>query len=352
MASSYRTGSQPVTQPINLILDFDGTLTMKDTMHLVAEAGYTRQKELRSIPQPRPWKEIVDAYMADFRKHSEEYTPTSTGRTAPEDEAAWLNSLQSIEKASIARAVEAGVFDKVRSTDMAKAAKAAIDKDRLHLRNGWVQLFDHVWHRNRQTCSANAVPVSLNILSVNWSTSWVAHVILASAGHDPENVPWLDNLAIHANELPSIIEDMYRSQYPSKVLSNNPLQQQAREIRTSGDKLHVLKSILSAAVFHQHNGTEPISSLSIYIGDTATDLECLMAADVGICIRDDPLGSGQKDLADTCSRLGIEVHHVHDYTVASFVEHQKQSWVLLWAKDFHEIKQCLTSGDRVDGDPP
>jgi hypothetical protein len=63
-------------------------------------------------------------------------------------------------------------------------------------------------------------------------------------------------------------------------------------IRTGADKLREMKLVLGDS-----------QSITVYIGDSNTDLPCLLHADIGIII-----GSG-KSLIETCHRVGIVVEH-------------------------------------------
>jgi len=66
-------------------------------------------------------------------------------------------------------------------------------------------------------------------------------------------------------------------------------------ICTGQDKLREMKNILEKKSF-----SEPI--VTVYVGDSNTDLPCLLHADIGIII-----GDG-KSLIETCNRIGIEIH--------------------------------------------
>jgi phosphoserine phosphatase len=65
-------------------------------------------------------------------------------------------------------------------------------------------------------------------------------------------------------------------------------------ICTGHDKLREMKTVL------QHNSSSE-SIVTAYIGDSNTDLPCLLYADIGIII-----GDG-KSVIETCNRVGITV---------------------------------------------
>ncbi|KAK5330653.1 hypothetical protein LTR70_000483 [Exophiala xenobiotica] len=331
-----RTSERPY---INLVLDFDGTLTRKDTMDVLAGAGYARQRKARRDPPPRPWNEVVDAYISDFKAHTDAYLPhlPATGdSTTYEQEKAWLNSLRPIEIASIERAIKAGVFDQLSAADMAVAADKALDSGQVQLRNGWTELFSLVEQHNAKFSVTDVPNPLVQVVSVNWSACFVRQVLHACIQHAPEvedrfKSLWSSHIAVYANELPSIARDDVQM---GQAVQSRAERQHLQGIRTSGDKVSMFMSI-------RDNMQYGMNTTSIYVGDSSTDLECLLAADAGICIRDEPMGSGQKDLAATCERLGIEVVHVGDKHISSTFTTMGQRHGLLWARDFSEINEWL-----------
>ena len=70
----------------------------------------------------------------------------------------------------------------------------------------------------------------------------------------------------------------------------------------------------------------------VYIGDSWTDFECLLAADLGICTHDDPPTSTQRKLMDSFQRVGVHCPHMQDLKEAD-------DWGVVWAEDFTEILQ-------------
>ena len=95
-------------------------------------------------------------------------------------------------------------------------------------------------------------------------------------------------------------------------------------IRTSFDKL-------------QHLKHEP-GSITIYIGDSATDFDCLLAADIGICIHDEPMGSSQRALAETLARFKLNVVHVAEMQRLEDLTTPR----LLWASNLGEVDAFLS----------
>jgi thiamine phosphate phosphatase / amino-HMP aminohydrolase len=66
-------------------------------------------------------------------------------------------------------------------------------------------------------------------------------------------------------------------------------------ICTGHDKLREMKTVLEKKPSSE-------SVVTVYVGDSNTDLPCLLHADIGIII-----GEG-KSVIETCNRVGIKVH--------------------------------------------
>lgn len=344
-AEASRPG-RSMNQPILLLLDFDGTLSHRDTMHLVAEVGYSHQQAEQRVPQPRPWTEIVDAYLADFRAHSTAYQPVTSQRTSLDQEAAWLNSLRPVEEASFQRAVNAGVFDNVTRSEMEEGGRQALRTGQVELRNGFDQLLANVQRHNSRFPHRQ---LPFRVLSVNWSAAFITGVLhQASEQQSAAGQITLDDHTVYANEIPSINDEA-----PLLSKSSHAPPTGRTPIRTSGDKLAVLQTLRQSARSSSNDDDDDITL--VYVGDSSTDLECLLAADVGICIRDGTgagSSSSQKDFADLCQRIGIDVFPL---TVAGAkrppVPPETRNKPLWSAKDLDEISQWLLL-DQLRNTPP
>ena len=299
-------------------------------MHILAQAGYARQRRMQQDPQPQPWADIVHAYMSDYKAHTYAYLPRGTNRTTVAQEIAWLNSLRPIENASIERAVQAGIFDQLRADDITLAVDEALENGDLQFRDGLVHILSTVEQHNA-ILPANSKPVhAIQVISVNWSACFVRQALSGCIRRTPDmedqtKSRWIEDLSVYANEIPSLQRPDSQTEGPG---TPNPMRHQRGGIRTSGDKVSVLNSI------RDRTPAGP-NAMFIYVGDSSTDLECLLAADVGICIRDEPIGSGQKELAATFKRLGIEVLHVQDNRASA----SAYACRMFWARDFGEIRE-------------
>jgi len=252
--------------------------------------------------------------MRDYETHISSYVPAAAARTTISAEAAWLKSLKTIEQASADRAVSAGIWNGVTKSEVQAAAKQAIVGGEVKLRRGWIELVQQVTKHE----GAN-----VEVVSVNWSRWWIRCIL--SAGWSDENnkgAKGIDEVAIYSNELPSIVQDLSNTKASSVPGVDMVL-------RTSGDKLQQLRRPTSP-----ENHDKPFT---IYVGDSATDLECLAEADLGVCIRDEKMGSSQKELAQILARLSITVQRITD--LPKYSSHEKPC--IVWARDFAEIDEYL-----------
>jgi thiamine phosphate phosphatase / amino-HMP aminohydrolase len=261
------------TKRLRIILDWDGTVTKHDTLHIVAAIGYERNQHLNLTP----WDQIVQAYILDYTQHEESYRPARLDRKTIAQESAWLASLTDVEVRSVKRARDTGIFTGVTDDDICMGAEHAIRSNKIQLRDGWKDIFAMAGHPGNDM--ANPSPVS--IISVNWSGTFIRACLSAALGDSPPTKGTADSIPISSNHL---------QPDPSGGDSEDP------GIRTSADKLDAFQKLCDS-------GSGPV----FYVGDSPTDFDCLVAADVGFCVRDEPMGSGQAELKESLERVGVQV---------------------------------------------
>jgi len=397
--------------PYHLILDWDGTITYKDSLHLLPEAACAAKK----LDYSKVWPPLVDAYLSDYTEHKKNYQPPANERRTLAEEFSWLRSLQAIEGRSAARVEGSGIFDGVTRAQLSQQASAAVDSGTLALRRGFFPVaLPH----------AIEAGARVSIVSVHWSrhliraalqrhgelqcreedeageagTHSAASLVVVKAvgqhgqhgqqeeehGLEPgqhhqrqplrldswpgsvaggpesralmqQALQWIGRVKIEANELPSVeLEGV-----PTRGVGVGLGKDRGKGIRTSTDKLAAMNALLA------DDGADT-DTVVVYVGDSPTDLECLIAANIGICVRDEPLTSAQHDLAEALRRLGVQTHHVselrerpwaarppekaaqllqgHDRQVSRMTEPRYEyDRGLWWARDFVEITQALKS---------
>lgn len=279
-------------KPILLFLDWDSTLTTTSTIPLLLSLSpYS--------PSTTP-SELSALYASSFAAHSSSYAPTTSSRTTLTEEITYLDNLRDVERASIERCEQAGVWRGVTRQIIEDAAEKAIREGSVALREGAEMLIEEVLKRRGRVV----------VLSVGWSGRFICGCIRTAFGKKAETVE------VRANE---IEEDGKLSRY---------FRAEEGGIWTCGDKARMLKEVVQEA--------EEVKT--VYVGDSVTDLQCLTSVDVGICMWDDSDGSEQRELRRTLERLGVECRWIKNSKASQkrngVAEEQTGLW---WAHDFHEI---------------
>ena len=334
-------------RPIYLALDFDLTLTSTDTLSTLARIAYIHPNP--SIP---PWTHFTSAYMRDLQNHAPPHElPPNPSPPLPTSNATLASiihhqrSLRPVEAASLKRIRDSRIFEPVRPKELRQHAANAIEKGELSFRDGWYELVHAVKERNASH-STRALAVddkstskpssSVEIISVNFSREWICACLFADLRvREVEESSTLEDIAVYANEVVDAPETRYETVSDPIALK---LRGEQLQIHTSDDKLVRFRESRAefAALFRQ-SSHEP---LSVFLGDSATDIECLLDADVGICMRDEPMRSGQRELKDALKSAGVEVLRIGDCEYGSR-QVKGKGRVLLWARDFLEVVKWL-----------
>jgi 2-hydroxy-3-keto-5-methylthiopentenyl-1-phosphate phosphatase len=293
-------------QPIHWILDWDGTITKKDTLDSLVSIAATAKP---NFPTREHWTRVSQAYVDDYSKTLEQLSPDGSLPTTIGAEKRLLGKLRDVEQRSLDRVSSSGIFAGLTGQTINTGAHQAIASHQVELRNGSSSFFQHVQ-------SQGSDPV---ILSVNWSRHFIQSCLFAASISLPHS-------CIHSNEL-----DQIDSGNPSNghIVSTDPSED---VIISSGDKLRALEHMRTSHSNTRSSETPPI----VYVGDSWTDIECLLAADLGICVRDEPAGSSQKKLIEALDRLGVECPRLRDWK-------NTNKGGIVWARDFCEIKDWVDS---------
>lgn len=284
---------------MNLFLDWDGTITTTDTLSIVASSGY-RENSIQNLP---PWLYFSEAYHSDYEIHAGKHKPAEEAAISLDQFFAWQESLVEVERASVERVERAGVFAHVREREVDEAARRAVDSETVVFRPGLGTLLDFIRTRGGH----------ITIVSVNWSRRFIYSCLQSTTQlqHHQKH----GDFTIRANEI----------EFGSSAKLSRAFEKEDRGIWTAGDKARVMREELEARPEHRP---------SIYVGDSSSDLQCLLLADLGICIRDDKAGCEQRSLQESLRGLEITCRWIGSYQSARDNGRGKHLW---WARDFHEI---------------
>ncbi|KAI9870045.1 MAG: hypothetical protein M1830_004754 [Pleopsidium flavum] len=356
--SSLTSPSPPIHL---LLLDWDSTLTTHDTLFLVAGIGYTHSK---NNPLP-PWTDISEAYISDYKRHEENYRPRREERKTLDQELRWLESLRGVERSSVERVERAGIFKGVKGCDVESVTHDAVVRRRVNLRPGWASLLNLVEEGGGRSA----------VVSVNWSARFVRACL--ECGCELEKIRekrerWrgaATGIRVVANEIEGLDTVDGGGGSLSRYFGDEG------GIWTAGDKGRAVRQLVRENVFSGEGEGDKERGWSIdglrvesfafdsedkvvdtpearvnryaqtiYVGDSVTDLECLMLVDVGICIRDEPLGSGQGTLKEVLERISVDCMWIGEmnnppWSCSDLIARSNGTkHVLWWARDFEEIR--------------
>ncbi|MCJ1399694.1 hypothetical protein MMC11_002896 [Xylographa trunciseda] len=286
--------SPPHPPPLTLFLDFDGTLTHADTLAALASIP----SSLRTTPAPLPpFSHFAHAYLAALAAHTAAYAPPAPRRTTPALELAFLAARRPVEAASVQRVEAAALFRGLRRADLLCGAARAVRSGEVRVRAGWAALLRHVRAREgARVC----------VVSVNWSRAWVGAVLGLRGGE-------AGGVEVVANEVVGLDE---------REGGTGGLDRwwgvEGGGVWTSEDKGRVVR--------------ERMGGWSVYVGDGVGDLEGLLGCDVGVCVRDGEMGSGQRELRDVLERVGVECRWVGEWR-----GERGEGERLWWARGLEEI---------------
>ncbi|KAI8817828.1 uncharacterized protein EV422DRAFT_570308 [Fimicolochytrium jonesii] len=299
---SKTAGKNPSQMPLltTLILDYDGTITQKDTLHLlsaVACAPCTCSSPGNRPPSSPPnevcackrqhqqWDALVSQYLDDYERTAALATlqtnpsanSTATISGSPSALTDYLQSFTPVESASIARVAASRVLAGATRAAMRQAGAS------VETREGW-------WDVVEVFRSAGKDVV---VCSVNWSDDLIKGTVDAAAGGSEGDV------MVISNSLVFEAGDKDRGEVSTGLI---------RQVCVTGvDKLHRVAEYMAARHF---DGQDPTTAdrtgathlrTAVAIGDSVSDLPLLTHAGLGILIQ--PSAS----VASACERFGIPV---------------------------------------------
>lgn len=274
---------------MSIFLDFDGTITVKDTIGELAKFALGVRAE-QGKDLSREWDGVVKAYVDDYGRYVDEYHVGESERCLPEHEVAFLRDMKPVELTSLRRINGCQVFKGLSRETLRDAGRDAVKAGTVKLRPGFKQFIE------KRTASGWKVW----IISVNWSSAFIEGVL------DSPGITVVSNHVQHDGSVTG--PDIFNKD------GHGP-----RNLTNSCDKLDAMNALLEEESLR--------SGPSFYFGDSITDLECLLAAGHGVVISD----REDSKLLVTLRRIGNDVPHV---TAKSKLE---AKYRLSWASTYEEV---------------
>ncbi|KAK3071932.1 hypothetical protein LTR53_007741 [Teratosphaeriaceae sp. CCFEE 6253] len=282
------------------------------------------------------WSDFATAYMKDYEARKAATYPT-TDSVSPEEYSRWLESLRPIENASAQRVSASGFFRGVRPDDVASVVQNGLRSGELRLRDGWADLLGLSMQRGDDDLASKR---RVTIISVNWSASFIRSG-LYNAIDDLPNLPedtkaemvrFVRDVSIRSNEIEGIDDPEGSS---GRLIG---------EVRTAQDKVKQMDAarVSLAGISMSRDDRAP---LTIYVGDSATDHDCLRRADVGIWMCDCSPSEVKQRFEKAFRPLDVSGDKPRSVTEASGVD--QRGWCV-WARDLREVADFLV---RLEGMP-
>jgi 2-hydroxy-3-keto-5-methylthiopentenyl-1-phosphate phosphatase len=291
------SGSSPHLRKA-FILDFDGTITTKDTISTLARFGLYTQAE-KGNDLSKAWEEVVKKYGEDYQNHNKNYKPSKEERDTATKEIDYYRSLKEVETISFGRVSASGVFCGISTSDWETFGSEAIEKGEVVVREGFKEFLERI-KKQRDL---------VGVVSVNFSRHFIQGVLQASAG---PQLSQLEVIANHPDENGVLLGPRSQDGGFGPIMV------------TSDAKLALMRDLLHS---FRGGGKGPEFSRAIYIGDSGTDIECLVDDNIiGIIISED----GESNLVQILKRLGVELLHISQCQAS-------KSRFMCWARDFREI---------------
>ncbi|RYP73726.1 hypothetical protein DL771_003439 [Monosporascus sp. 5C6A] len=277
---------------MSIFLDFDGTITAQDTIGELAGFALRVQRSAAGRDLlSREWDAVVRAYVDDYRAAADGHHTPAAARLEPAQEVEFLRALKHVETRSLDRVRRCGLFRGIGDGAFREAGRALVADGTISLRPGFREFVDarvregwRIW-----------------VVSVNWSAPFIE----GACGH-----PGITVVANDVREDGSVVGPA--------VLNRGG--GEPRTLTNSHDKLDVMEAVLREESLADKS--------SVYMGDSNTDLECLLAAHRGIVIADSP----DTTLLKTLRRIGKKAPHVREADISESIS---------WAPSFTEIMENM-----------
>ncbi|RIB13945.1 HAD-like domain-containing protein [Gigaspora rosea] len=260
--------------PVGLLVsDFDETITQHDSICEIAKLAYDKRERQGKCPLvdeklapndndaggcPPPWSYFVEKYFRERKEHIKFWCEKQPERTL-QDHYKLLESLREVEKKSLNRVEKYQCLNGIRCDELFERG------ERIPKRDGVTDVLKNYLPK----CTNGNVSRYFYILSTNWSRDMLLGSLKDLVGVKREH--------ILSNDL--VFDDTDRT--------------------TGKVKHHVLSALDKLSIFSKLE--IPRGTISAYIGDSDTDLPCLLEANIGIIM------GNNNTLSKYCAKFGIEI---------------------------------------------
>ncbi|EDO16194.1 hypothetical protein Kpol_1014p12 [Vanderwaltozyma polyspora DSM 70294] len=315
-----KRGCPNILRMVNVIIaDFDETITVKDTISIVAKMPYIF-KANKNLPE---WSFFTDYYLSIYKQNIRNFKRSIpiVSSSLPNNIDDYYSSLSNefnyqkflkanIEELSIDKLTKYNVFKDISVSQVKQFARDPGCHDLV--RKGFQQFLTNYQHH-------------FNIISINWSKEFISNVIKNNCEID------IPLQSINCNDL-LLDNGVYTGTF-------------SRDNIVGSDKVVTLEKIITSNEDNSSALTSP--NVYWYIGDSETDLLCLLHPRVNGILLLDPLENKDKFLRITRTLLNIvdpKLQEFIDTPDERFIKClSKGSNNVYLAKDWYSINQYINS---------
>ena len=316
---------------IQLVLDFDGTITTEDTTAVIGGRCITKARELAanglSLDQlPNNMRYYSDLYFQQYKDWKDSAASMPVERRTIDEEASYLSQSRQVELDSFLRVrsavlgVSGGIGDLEHDTGLRN--KTMMVEGCEAVRTGEIKIRDP---KALKSLIAKAGDGSnrWGIVSVSWSRRFILGALLEGGLIDQGNE---DDFSknIKANELLA----------PLATTGDHG----ANVICSAMDKRDALGRLL--ADWNINDRAEQSAAITIYVGDSSTDIGCLGHSSIGCYFCED---STKDHVVQTLNRLGVNcmlLSKLESITEARNKDEQQRTIYLI--QGFEELDDWLS----------
>ncbi|KAK0392455.1 hypothetical protein NLU13_1950 [Sarocladium strictum] len=263
-------------QRMHLVLDFDGTITQKDTIGVLVDSALAFQRE-RGQDLSSRWDHVLEEYTADAKALKESFQPAEPMRTSLDDERRFLAAQFEVDEASLRRVAASRIFAGIETEQYFQFGRDAVESGKVSIRSGFWQLVE----------LAATQGWMVHVISVNWSRNFIAGVLHPL---DPKLIITNDLSLDGAIQGPEILP---------------------RKLTSPWDKLEAFELVTASS-------TDKV----VYFGDSVNDIECLVRGGLAIADGEDT------SLLRTLRRVGMQIPRLSAQTAKAN---------LTWASNFDDF---------------
>ncbi|CCF53051.1 hypothetical protein NDA11_005601 [Ustilago hordei] len=290
---------------LRLFFDWDETITSSDTLSLIAPPDSTQ------LHGPS-FDHYTEAYMSDLSTYFSSHSEPDSWSAQLE----FLAGIDEVEVASVGRVEEGGLFKDMPKTELLQRA------EKVQFRDGWDTFYSWLAEQSREGTIGAA-----DVISVGWSADFIRQAITNPADGNDAGIS-----KVYANEI-DMDEDGKGTGKLTKSLPLSLLNLAGGSrggIRTGIHKLEIMQALAKEE-----------EVVKVYVGDSTTDLPCLVNADFGLVMKNKD-GFEESSIGKTIARAKPPIKKLYkDHTDFLQAGEKEEGGVLIRVEDWTQALDVI-----------